>query len=321
MRTVQQYYGARPTDVFGAYRTPTRRHRGVDRSHSTSPGTVEVPALHPGVVVGRLAPANWHGFGHQVTVRTRLGGMDFDISYAHGHHASPLGMGASVAAGQFVLLEGRSGSTNGSCMHMEQQRVGGGFIDPEPEVQRVLAGTSAAAPAASGIPFNEHDLWVQKQLNALGYKLVEDGRRGTATIAAVKDFQRKRKIKVDGIPGPDTTAHLKASVATPAVAPSGLNYLKGWAWDGIQRMLARHYGYTGRIDGLPGEGTWKAMQRFLARNYGYTGRIDGLPGAGTLAALARWLRTMWHYVGNDVPGPVMQAAFARANTQNRIAFS
>lgn len=317
---VKEYYSSAPTGRFGDPRPNGRYHRGVDRSHSTVPGTVQVPALHSGVVVGILAPASWHGFGHQATIRTTLNGMAFDFSYAHGHARTPLSMGQTVPAGAFVILEGTTGATSGSCMHMEQQRVGGGFIDPEPEVQSVLAGLSSPAPVGGGIPFNEHDLWVQRQLNALGYGLVEDGKRGTATITAIKDFQRKRGIAVDGIPGPVTTEHLKASVATPAVPAAELNYLKGWAWDGIQRMLARLYGYRGGIDNDPGKGTWEAMQRFL-RNYGYTGDIDGLPGAGTLAALARWLRTRWGYVGNDVPGPVMQAAFARANTQNRAAFS
>lgn len=52
-------------------------------------------------------------------------------------------------------------------------------------------------------------LWVQSQLNKLGYKLVLDGINGVKTFRAVKDFQAKHKLDVDGIAGPDTIEALK----------------------------------------------------------------------------------------------------------------
>ena len=319
----RDYWKKAPTDVFGSPRGGGRRHRGVDTSHSTTSGTIEVPALTGGVVVGILAPASWHGFGHQVTIRQALGdGNQWDISHAHLHARTPLKMGQKVKQFEVVGLEGRTGATTGSCCHTEQQRVGGGFIDPLPEIKRVAAGTSYGAPAPAGkpttpglVPYSDHDKWVQEALNQLGYNLVVDGRRGTATILAIKNYQGKRKLQVDGIPGPKTTERLHADLAKPATAPGGLNYLKGWDWSGIQKMLRALYGYTSAIDNTPGAGTWKAMQAFL-RYYGYEGPIDGKPGSGTLAAFARWLRSKWGYIGNDVPGPVMKAAFARASAAN-----
>ena len=46
--------------------------------------------------------------------------------------------------------------------------------------------------------------WLQHRLNELGYKLAEDGSFGPATLKAVKDFQAKKKLKVDGYVGPNT---------------------------------------------------------------------------------------------------------------------
>lgn len=50
--------------------------------------------------------------------------------------------------------------------------------------------------------------WLQHRLNELGYKLAEDGSFGPATLKAVKDFQTKKKLKVDGYVGPNTYKEL-----------------------------------------------------------------------------------------------------------------
>ena len=49
---------------------------------------------------------------------------------------------------------------------------------------------------------------IQNKLNQHGYKLVVDGLSGTNTINAIKDFQKKSGIAVDGIIGTDTFAKL-----------------------------------------------------------------------------------------------------------------
>lgn len=51
--------------------------------------------------------------------------------------------------------------------------------------------------------------WIQFQLNLKGYKLTVDGSFGPKTLAAVRDYQQKRHITVDGIVGPVTRKALE----------------------------------------------------------------------------------------------------------------
>ena len=66
---------------------------------------------------------------------------------------------------------------------------------------------------------------VQTILNDIGYTLVEDGIYGEKTEAAVKDFQEKNNLAVDGIVGNNTWAALMGSVpkATVTGAKPGTN--------------------------------------------------------------------------------------------------
>ncbi|HRE01541.1 MAG TPA: peptidoglycan-binding domain-containing protein, partial [Ilumatobacteraceae bacterium] len=45
---------------------------------------------------------------------------------------------------------------------------------------------------------------IQEALVAAGYKLAVDGKFGNVTETAVKDFQKKNKLTVDGVVGPLT---------------------------------------------------------------------------------------------------------------------
>lgn len=49
---------------------------------------------------------------------------------------------------------------------------------------------------------------IQQRLKALGYNVAVDGSFGPMTLAAVKDFQRKQRITVDGKVGPVTWGRL-----------------------------------------------------------------------------------------------------------------
>lgn len=55
---------------------------------------------------------------------------------------------------------------------------------------------------------NEHVRFIQQRLNAFGYKLEEDAFFGPLTSNAVKQFQKAKKLSVDGYVGANTTKKL-----------------------------------------------------------------------------------------------------------------
>lgn len=55
---------------------------------------------------------------------------------------------------------------------------------------------------------NDYVLFVQKQLNRIGYSLKEDGYFGPSTNTAVKNFQKSKGLKVDGYVGLNTIKSL-----------------------------------------------------------------------------------------------------------------
>ena len=77
-----------------------------------------------------------------------------------------------------------------------------------------MAGSSA--PVAPAPPVVIHDtLWVQQSLNKLGAILVEDGKKGPQTTAAIKEFQSAHGLKPDGIAGPLTCAEIVQQLNVP----------------------------------------------------------------------------------------------------------
>jgi hypothetical protein len=238
---------------FGAYRTPTRRHRGQDISHSSKPGTVGVPALHAGRVVGKTVPSSFHGFGYGITVRSVLDGMEFDISYSHGPWASQQQIGEWIPQGKIILHEGNSGATQGSCVHIEQQRVGGGFLDPLPEIRRVAGGrvTSAPAPAApTPAPAPSGDAPPAGEFNPFGIRWS----KGLQKIARLYGYR-----------GPIDAKFAGGSMA------------------GFAEFLRKNWGYRGN-DQL-GPVMWSAIARWLRARWGYVG--NDTPGPVMRAALSR----------------------------------
>lgn len=86
------------------------------------------------------------------------------------------------------------------------------------------------------------------------------------------------------------------------------------AWVGLQTWLAREWGYSGLIDGIPGKLTWTALQKYLKANWAYQGLIDGIPGELSWGAAQRWLANSFGYSGriDGIPGNLTYAAMGRA---------
>ena len=74
----------------------------------------------------------------------------------------------------------------------------------------------STAPIPPEPPVVIHDtLWVQHSLNKLGAILVEDGKKGPQTTAAIKEFQSAHGLKPDGIAGPLTCAEIVQQLNVP----------------------------------------------------------------------------------------------------------
>ena len=86
---------------------------------------------------------------------------------------------------------------------------------------------SAALPTTLGQPDQPDDelsgnvLWVQQSLNKFGInpQLVEDGKNGPRTMAAVSDFQQQNGLQDTGVADAATIAAIQRVLATPPPAP------------------------------------------------------------------------------------------------------
>lgn len=124
-------------------------------------------------------------------------------------------------------------------------------------------------------------LAAQTRLKDLGYLTTDpDGNYGLDTTAAVKQFQSRNDLVVDGYLGPSTRFTLNDSGAVP----NGLSL--GDQGDTVQRVqqLLNKYGYlsSGNITGYYGEVTEGAVKNFQSTN-GLSS--DGSVGRMTMAKL------------------------------------
>lgn len=95
------------------------------------------------------------------------------------------------------------------------QRINGGLIGFDDRVRwfdRIWKLIGEAPSWQTAAP--DVDLMsVQKRLNFVGIPVTVDGRKGPATVAAIKAFQKSAGIPVDGVAGPVTRAALDARIA------------------------------------------------------------------------------------------------------------
>lgn len=132
--------------------------------------------------------------------------------------------------------------------------------------------------------YGEHSDVVQRaqeRLKALGYMTTApDGKYGDDTVIAVKQFQSRNDLIVDGYLGPSTRAALGSAEAVPngiALGDQNDNVMQ------IQKLL-NQYGYlaSANITGYFGEVTEKAVKNFQSAN-GLSS--DGSVGVLTMAKL------------------------------------
>lgn len=129
---------------------------------------------------------------------------------------------------------------------------------------------------------------LQRRLTAAGHRCDDDrpGIYGAGTEAAVRAFQERRGLRVDGICGPQTWASL---VEAGHRLGDRLLYLRSPMLRGddvaeLQRLLGELGFDAGKVDGILGPQTADAVVEFQ-RNAGLT--TDGICGPDSVAALRR----------------------------------
>lgn len=167
---------------------------------------------------------------------------------------------------------------------------------------------------------------LQQRLVELGYyNITPDGIYNSDDIAAVKAFQRKNGLKIDGIAGLDTQIVLYSETALPATsatlppatatpqptpAPAYTQTLRigsrGTEVSNLQARLKELGYYTGTVDGMYGTGTARSVTLFQRAN---NLEADGVAGEATQ-------KRLYSNQVLSVATPVPTKAPANQNTGN-----
>jgi hypothetical protein len=147
----------------------------------------------------------------------------------------------------------------------------------------------ALAPAAGA--FNPQIAGLQIALRKHGlYRGPIDAVQGPKTVRAVRTFQRRHRLAVDGIAGPRTRAALGPRGHPLFGARVIRRGMRGYDVGVLQFLLERHDVRTGRLDGRFGPRTATAVRRFQRR----TGlRPDGVVGPHTAKRLCGLPACAW----------------------------
>jgi Transglycosylase SLT domain/Putative peptidoglycan binding domain len=109
-----------------------------------------------------------------------------------------------------------------------------------------------------------------------------DGIRGPQTNRAIRAFQRRHELAVDGVVGPRTRAKL-GKLGRPLFGKRMIRRgMIGWDVSVLQFLLSRRGARAGGVDGIFGRNTLNAVRRFQSRR-GLV--VDGLVGPATRQAL------------------------------------
>jgi Transglycosylase SLT domain/Putative peptidoglycan binding domain len=146
-----------------------------------------------------------------------------------------------------------------------------------------LVALAAAAPAPAVVDPSAAAVQVAMRAHGL-YPGAIDGIAGPLTNRAVRKFQRRHRLAVDGVPGPRTRAKL-GRLGRPDYGRRMIRHgMVGWDVSVLQFRLRLRGVRTGAVDGMFGPMTQAAVRRFQ-RRAGLA--ADGLVGPMTRRALAQ----------------------------------
>jgi peptidoglycan hydrolase-like protein with peptidoglycan-binding domain len=145
----------------------------------------------------------------------------------------------------------------------------------------VLAALAVVGPASAVL--TPYVAAGQVALRAHGlYGGAIDGIRGPQTNRAIRAFQRRHELAVDGVVGPRTRAKL-GKLGRPLFGKRMIRRgMIGWDVSVLQFLLSRRGARAGGVDGIFGRNTLNAVRRFQSRR-GLV--VDGLVGPATRQAL------------------------------------
>jgi peptidoglycan hydrolase-like protein with peptidoglycan-binding domain len=173
----------------------------------------------------------------------------------------------------------------------------------------------ALAPAAGA--FNPQIAGLQIALRQHGlYRGAIDGVQGAQTRSAIRRFQRRHGLAVDGLAGPRTRAALgprgRPLFGTRVIRRG----MRGYDVGVLQFLLWRHRLRPGRLDGRFGARTARAVRRFQRRS-GLT--PDGIVGPDTATALCPLPVCAWRATAASRRGSSSTHRVARGETLTAIA--
>ena len=286
-------------------------HRGADM-----PEIYQIRAVADGVVAKVGTPAGWSGGGKMVWIQ-------HDGYFSKSAHMASfaVSVGQRVSTGDLIGAQDTTGTAKGSNLHFEitpgtVHLSNSGQVDP---IAFLRSRITVGSPAGSADIYNQWGgrpwiIAIQEKLIRLGYNLGPwgaDGDPGSMTQGAIKDFQGKNGLEVDGVAGPLTNAKLDERLANGV----GYNAIPNErATADVQRLVGA------KIDGIWGDETtakvkaWQAARPPLVVDgiWGPASDAVGFPKAvayipipatgGWDEALVRALQSSLGFTGADIDG-------------------
>ena len=181
----------------------------------------------------------------------------------------------------------------------------------------VVATLAALAFAPTAGALNPQTAGLQIALRHHGlYPGPIDGVQGPKTVRAVRVFQRRHRLAVDGLAGPRTRAAL-GSHGRPLFGTRTLRRgIRGFDVGVLQFLLRRHGLRTGPLDGRFGARTAVALRRFQ-RRAGLT--RDGVVGPRTARRLCSLRVCAWRAIPRRAGGKSRTHRIARGETLTAIS--